>query len=76
MTDHIVLDLGTGSGVLSMAAALMGARSVVGIDVDQDAINSAETSAQLEHAARHHHLRGIRLPSRSAASRQTSCSPT
>ena len=30
-----------------MAAALMGARSVVGIDVDQDAINSAETSANL-----------------------------
>jgi ribosomal protein L11 methyltransferase len=47
VTDQIVLDLGTGSGVLSMAAALLGARSVVGIDVDQDAINSAETSAQL-----------------------------
>jgi ribosomal protein L11 methylase PrmA len=46
-SDATVLDLGTGSGVLSMAAALMGARSVVGIDVDQDAINSAETSAQL-----------------------------
>lgn len=45
--DATVLDLGTGSGVLSMAAALMGARTVVGIDVDQDAINSAETSAQL-----------------------------
>jgi ribosomal protein L11 methyltransferase len=47
VVDATVLDLGTGSGVLSMAAALMGARSVVGIDVDQDAINSAETSAQL-----------------------------
>ena len=30
-----------------MAAALCGARSVVGIDVDQDAINSAEASATL-----------------------------
>jgi ribosomal protein L11 methyltransferase len=47
VADQTVVDLGTGSGVLSMAAALMGARSVVGIDVDQDAINSAETSAQL-----------------------------
>jgi ribosomal protein L11 methyltransferase len=47
VVDATVLDLGTGSGVLSMAAALMGARSVVGLDVDQDAINSAETSAQL-----------------------------
>src|SRR5829696_6267444 len=47
VADATVLDLGTGSGVLSMAAALMGARSVVGIDIDQDAINSAETSARL-----------------------------
>lgn len=47
VSDQTVLDLGTGSGVLSMAAALSGARSVVGIDVDEDAINSAETSARL-----------------------------
>ena len=47
VADATVLDLGTGSGVLSMAAALMGARSVVGIDLDQDAIDSAETSARM-----------------------------
>src|SRR5688572_3021506 len=47
VVDQIVLDLGTGSGVLSMAAALMGARRVTGIDVDRDAIDSAETSARL-----------------------------
>jgi ribosomal protein L11 methyltransferase len=45
--DATVLDLGAGSGVLSMAAALMGARRVTGIDIDRDAIESAETSARL-----------------------------
>jgi ribosomal protein L11 methyltransferase len=47
LRGRTVLDLGTGSGVLSMAAAFRGARSVVGIDVDPDAIRSAEASAAL-----------------------------
>ena len=47
VSDLTVLDLGAGSGVLTMAAALRGARRVTGIDVDVDAIHSAETSARL-----------------------------
>jgi ribosomal protein L11 methyltransferase len=42
-----VLDLGTGSGVLAMAAALKDAREVLAIDVDPDAIESARASAAL-----------------------------
>lgn len=42
-----VLDLGTGSGVLAIAAALSGARVVVGVDVDQDAIDNARHNAGL-----------------------------
>jgi ribosomal protein L11 methyltransferase len=42
-----VLDIGTGSGVLAMAAALAGATDVVGLDLDQDAIHSARASAGL-----------------------------
>lgn len=42
-----VLDLGTGSGVLAMAAFVSGARDVVAVDIDQDAIDSARESARL-----------------------------
>jgi ribosomal protein L11 methyltransferase len=42
-----VLDLGTGSGVLAMAASLCGARAVTAIDIDPDAIEAARQSAAL-----------------------------
>ncbi|MEI6668079.1 MAG: 50S ribosomal protein L11 methyltransferase [Acidobacteriota bacterium] len=42
-----VLDIGTGSGVLAIAAAMLGARSVLAIDVDPDALESARTNAAL-----------------------------
>lgn len=42
-----VLDLGTGSGVLAMAAFVSGARQVIAVDVDPDAIDSARESARL-----------------------------
>jgi ribosomal protein L11 methyltransferase len=42
-----VLDLGTGAGVLALAASLSGARSVVAVDVDPDAIDAARASHAL-----------------------------
>jgi ribosomal protein L11 methyltransferase len=46
-----VLDLGTGSGVLALAASLRGAAHVLALDVDDDAIESARESHRLNPAA-------------------------
>lgn len=42
-----VLDLGTGSGVLAIAAAQLGAQSVLAIDEDPDAVEAARKNVEL-----------------------------
>jgi putative methylase len=42
-----VCDLGCGSGVLAIGAALLGAESVVGVDMDEGALSVAHTNAGL-----------------------------
>lgn len=43
--DMRVLDMGTGSGILAIAAALMGAGQVVALDVDELAVKAASANA-------------------------------
>ncbi len=44
-----VLDVGTGTGILGMAAVLFGAGSVLGVDNDRDAVSAARENVRKNH---------------------------
>lgn len=48
-----MLDVGCGSGILSIAAALLGAREIVAIDVDDDSVTVTADNAQKNGVADH-----------------------
>ena len=41
-----VLDIGTGSGILAVAACLLGAKNAVGVDIDELAVETAKKNAE------------------------------
>lgn len=45
--DSVVLDAGSGSGILSIIAKKLGAKEVLGIDIDSNATNSAIENAEV-----------------------------
>ncbi len=46
LTGKTVLDYGCGSGVLGVAAALLGAKRVVGVDIDPQALTATRVNAE------------------------------
>ena len=48
VTDGLkMLDIGCGSGILSIAAVLLGAESAVGVDIDAQSVKTARENAEL-----------------------------
>ena len=47
--NQSVIDIGTGSGILLLAAILLGAKGGIGIDIDLEALKHARKNAKLNH---------------------------
>lgn len=71
LSDATVLDVGTGSGVLAIAAAKLGAAHVLAIDHDADALTSARENVDLNAVAETVALAQVDLGDQSAALEQS-----
>ena len=62
MLNEIAIDIGCGSGILSLAAPLMGAKTAYGIDIDDEALIHAQQNASLNQLEKCAHF-SRKLPS-------------
>lgn len=46
-----MLDIGTGSGILSIASVLLGAKSAIGVDIDAQSVKTAKENAEINKIA-------------------------
>ena len=49
--DKTILDVGCGSGILAIAALLLGAKTGVGVDIDELAVKTAKENAELNNVS-------------------------
>lgn len=47
--DDVIIDVGTGSGVLSIGAAMLGAKNIIALDLDEVAVKAATENVKLNH---------------------------
>lgn len=51
LQDKVIIDFGCGSGILAIAALKLGAKRVIGIDIDPQAITASRDNAQRNHVS-------------------------
>ncbi|HEX6593102.1 MAG TPA: 50S ribosomal protein L11 methyltransferase [Bacillota bacterium] len=56
-SDDIVIDVGSGSGILSIASLLFGAKDVYAYDLDEIAVKSTISNAELNRVSEHIHAK-------------------
>jgi ribosomal protein L11 methyltransferase len=49
--DTDMLDIGTGSGILSIASVLLGAKKAIGVDIDAQSVKTAKENAEINNIA-------------------------
>ena len=66
-SDARLLDVGCGSGILSIAAALLGSRAIVAVDTDPIAVEATRANARRNRVLRRVHARRGSVPTGEAA---------